>query len=436
MAPGLGESSPAVHDEAVSGIQMKRGEAIVLGAGVVGITTAWALAESGWRVRLLDARGVAQGTSLRNGGQLSYRYVAPLADAGVPLKALRWLLDPDGPLRWRPQADPVQWGWIARFLARCNGRDNRATASRLARLGQYSRLCLDQLMHEHGVQGFEWKQAGKLVLFRSARALRHATVAMDKTQQAWDAQQCMAQEPALAQLGPRVAGGIYSNDEAVADCHAFCTSLLSRLQAHPNFEGLVLDQVQRLVPSGPRLSVLGRQATYEADATILAAGIASRTLAQPLGLHLPLYPLKGYSLDLPIEDGHVAPQASITDFERKVLYARIGQRLRVAAMVDLVGHSEAIDQRRLSSLMRVAQVDMPRAGNYAQAEPWAGLRPATPSGAPVIGPSGVPGLWLNLGHGALGFTFAAGSAQLLATQMNGGDSPALLKGSSFSLEAA
>ena len=163
---------------------------------------------------------------------------------------------------------------------------------------------------------------------------------------------------------------------------------------------------------------------------------ASRTLAQPLGLHLPLYPLKGYSLDLPIEDGHVAPQASITDFERKVLYARIGQRLRVAAMVDLVGHSEAIDQRRLSSLMRVAQVDMPRAGNYAQAEPWAGLRPATPSGAPVIGPSGVPGLWLNLGHGALGFTFAAGSAQLLATQMNGGDSPALLQGSSFSLEAA
>jgi D-amino-acid dehydrogenase len=132
----------------------------------------------------------------------------------------------------------------------------------------------------------------------------------------------------------------------------------------------------------------------------------------------------------------VAPRASITDFDRKVLYARIGQRLRVAAMVDLVGHSEAIDQRRLQSLLRVARADMPRAGDYAAAEPWAGLRPATPSGAPIVGPSGVPGLWLNLGHGALGFTFAAGSAQLLASQMNGLALPVELQGDSFALGTA
>lgn len=415
---------------------MMKGHAVVLGAGVVGITTAWALAESGWRVRLLDARGVAKGTSLRNGGQLSYRYVAPLADAGVPLKALRWLLDPDGPLRWRPQAEAIQWRWLGRFLALCNGRDNRATAARLARLGQYSRACLHQLMHEQGVQGFEWKQAGKLVLFRSASSLKGAAASMDATQQAWDRAQCMAQEPALEQLGPQVAGGIYSHDEAVADCHAFCTSLMASLQAHPRFDGMVLDSVQRLVPEGGRVTLIGAQATHGADAVVLAAGIASRQLASPLGLKLPLYPLKGYSLDAPIGAEHVAPRASITDFDRKVLYARIGQRLRVAAMVDLVGHSEAIDQRRLQSLLRVARADMPRAGDYAAAEPWAGLRPATPSGAPIVGPSGVPGLWLNLGHGALGFTFAAGSAQLLASQMNGLALPVELQGDSFALGTA
>ncbi|MFM8509382.1 MAG: D-amino acid dehydrogenase [Betaproteobacteria bacterium] len=414
---------------------MTQGQAMVLGAGVVGITTAWALAESGWRVSLLDARGVGQGTSLRNGGQLSYRYVAPLADAGVPVKALRWLLDPDGPLRWRPQADPVQWSWLGRFLARCNGADNRATASRLARLGQFSRQCLHELMDRHAVSHFAWEQAGKLVLYRSSAALRRAAASKDASQQDWTREQCMAQEPALAQLGPKMAGGIYSEDEAVADCHAFCVSLMERLQGHPNFQGLVLDTVQALRSEGPRVAVQGRAQTYGADAVVLAAGIASRALALPLGVKLPLYPLKGYSLDAPIEAQHTAPRASITDFERKVLYARIGSRLRVAAMVDLVGQSEAIDQGRLQSLLRVAKTDMPRAGDYTRAQPWAGLRPATPSGAPIIGPSGVPGLWLNLGQGALGFTFATGSAQLLAAQMNGQDTPAMLQGLSFGLEA-
>lgn len=408
----------------------------MLGAGVVGITTAWSLVASGWRVRLLDRQGVGLGTSLRNGGQLSYRYVAPLADAGVPMKALRWLMEPDGPLRWRPQADPVQWRWLGRFLALCNGRDNRATAARLARLGQFSRACLERLMRDEGVQGFGWEQAGKLVLYRRSRALQRAAAALDRTQQCWDAAQCRAQEPSLEVLGHQVAGGIYSEDEAVADCHGFCLSLMQRLQSHPNFEGLVQDRVERLETDGIRVSVVGGQGTHTADVTVLAAGIASRTLAQPLGLQLPLYPLKGYSLDMPIDDPQRAPRASITDFDRKVLYARIGGRLRVAAMVDLVGADEAIDQRRLQSLLRVAKTDMPRAGRYDDAVPWAGLRPATPSGAPIVGPSGVPGLWLNLGHGALGFTFACGTAELLAAQLNGREMPEGLAGLSFDLAHA
>lgn len=432
--PRAGDRSDRDEAGRVKGMRQARGEAIVVGAGVVGITTAWALAESGWRVRILDRQGVALGTSLRNGGQLSYRYVAPLADAGVPLKALRWLLDPDGPLRWRPRAEPIQWRWLARFLAACNTRSNRHTAARLARLGQFSRECLHHWMRQHALDGFGWEQAGKLVLYRSTAALSRAAAACDSAQGVWTAAECLEREPALLELAGQVAGGIYSEDEAVADCHAFCESLMKRLEHHPGFAGFVHDRVRSLERGPAGLSVQGDAGRHGADAVVLAAGIASRVLAEPLGIRLPLYPLKGYSLDMPIGPDHRAPRASITDFDRKVLYARVAGRLRVAAMVDLVGHDDSIDRRRLASLLRVARADMPQAGDYAQAQPWAGLRPATPDGAPIVGPTAVRGLWLNVGHGALGFTFACGTAELLAAQMNGRELPQGLAGDGFVLK--
>lgn len=398
-----------------------RGEVCVVGAGVVGITSAWYLAEAGWHVTLLDRAGVAQGTSLRNGGQLSYRYVSPLADAGVPFKALKWLTERDGPLRWTPQADPSQWRWLAQFIARCRGSVNRRTTQRLARLGAHSRLCLQQLSVDHDLPPFDWQQPGKLVVYRTPALLARAAAGLDAAaQQRWDAAQCLAHEPVLQAVAGRLAGGIFSADEAVADCHAFCLALMQRLSQHPNFRGLVMDRAQAFEPAGDgRLQLRCDGGVRGADAFVLAAGIASRHLAASAGLALPLYPLKGYSLDAPIAAEHVPPRASITDFERKVLYARIGQRLRIAAMVDLVGEDEAIDPGRLASLLRIARADLPRAGDYDQARPWAGLRPATPGGAPIVGRTAVPGLWLNLGHGALGFTFACGTAQLLAQQMSG-----------------
>ncbi|MBP6902386.1 MAG: D-amino acid dehydrogenase [Burkholderiaceae bacterium] len=402
-----------------------RGEVTVIGAGVVGITTAWFLVESGWRVTLLDRAGVAQGTSLRNGGQLSYRYVSPLADTGVPLKALKWLVQPDGPLRWKPQADAQQWRWLAQFVARCRGGVNRLATDRLARLGALSRDCMDRMLREQSLPPFDWQQPGKLVVYRSPGLLQRAARGLDaQAQQRWDVAQCVAHEPVLQGLAGRLAGGIFSRDEAVADCHAFCFALMQRLRDHPGFAGLVLGRAQafeRDAASG-RLQLRcdgGPQPLIGADAFVLAAGIASRRLAATAGVDLPLYPLKGYSLDAPIGPAHTPPRASITDFERKVLYARIGERLRIAAMVDLVGEDQSIDPARLASLLRVARADLPVAGDYDRAEPWAGLRPATPGGTPIVGASGQAGLWLNLGHGALGFTFACGTAQLLAQQMAG-----------------
>jgi len=409
-------------------------EVCVVGAGVVGVTTAWYLAEAGWRVRLLDRAGaVGTGTSFRNGGQLSYRYVSPLADAGVPMKALKWLFERDGPLRFRPQAEWAQWSWLARFLSRCHGEANREMTARLVKLGAYSRERMNALLAEHDLPDFQWKQSGKLIIYRTPTTFQRAArqVTSGDGRQVMSAEQCVQAEPALAQMNGKLQGGIFTDDEAVADCHGFCQALMSKLQAHPNYLGLAADSALGFeADSRGRVRLRTVQGGLQgADAFVLAAGTASRHLAATLGLKLPIYPLKGYSLTAPIdEQRHTAPSVSITDFERKVLYARIGQQLRIAAMVDLVGEDERIDPARIESLLRVARSDMPLAGDYAQAQPWAGLRPATPDGAPILGPSPVPGLWFNLGHGALGFTFACGTASILASLMGSGESPLPLDG--------
>lgn len=409
----------------------------VIGAGVVGVTTAWYLAEAGWRVTLLDRTGaVGQGTSQRNGGQLSYRYVSPLADAGVPLKAVQWLLQPDGPLRFRPQAELAQWRWVARFLRRCHGRANLEMTRRLARLGEYSRNCLAMLMRDNDLPPFDWQESGKLVVYRTRATFERAARSADNQgRRVLDASECLAAEPALATLAEQLQGGLLTADEAVADCHAFCCGLFERLQQHPRYAGLVAARALRFEQDAAgTLALVSDHGRHGADAFVLAAGIGSRALARSAGLDLPLYPLKGYSLDMPIGPQHVPPRASITDFERKVLYARIGHRLRVAAMVDLVGEDDSIDPHRIGGLRRVAQRDLPHAGDYERAEPWAGLRPATPDGAPIVGPTALPGLWLNLGHGALGFTFACGTASLLAHLMGHGEAPLPLDGITWPLQ--
>ncbi len=402
-------------------------EVCVVGAGVVGITTAWYLLQAGWKVRLVDrAEAVATGTSLRNGGQLSYRYVSPLADVGVPLKALKWLTETDGPLRFKPSTDANQWQWLGRFLMRCHGRANRETTAKLARLGDFSRQCMATLVATHALPAFDWKESGKLIVYRTPatfdRAARGSLVA--GVQQVLSANECVAMEPVLASLNGQIKGGIFTTDEAVADCHAFCVALMQLVAVHPGFLGKsIADATGFGRDANGRIQLLTTTGTIGADGFVLAAGIASRRLANSISLQLPLYPLKGYSLNAPIRPDDVPPKASITDFERKVLYARIGDKLRVAAMVDMVGEDERIDQERIESLLRIARADMPLAGDYSAAQTWAGLRPATPDGAPIVGPSSVPGLWFNLGHGPLGFTFACGTASILASLMGQAGSP-------------
>jgi D-amino-acid dehydrogenase len=393
---------------------------IVIGGGVVGLASAWWLAEAGHDVTLLErAPQVGSGASYGNGGQLSYRYVSPLADGGVPLKALRWLFQADGPLRFKPEADVRQYRWLASFLAHCRADVNRRTTARLLQLGELSRQAMAQLAPAVPFESFGWRDAGKLVVYRS-RDLFEQAAGKPGAGEIWSPEQCGAREPSLAAAQHLLAGGIYNAGEAVADCHAFCLQLARRLRAHPRYRGIVHAEALRLRAGRGRIAAIETSAgPLAADAYVLAAGIGSRTLAATAGVKLPLYPLKGYSLSAPIRQDDVAPGISVTDFERKVLYARIGDKLRVAAMVDMVGEDLRLDPKRVDGLLRLVRETMPRAADYAQAVAWAGLRPATPGGAPIVGATRYANLWLNVGHGPLGFTFACGSASVLTDLVQG-----------------
>ncbi|MGO4381313.1 D-amino acid dehydrogenase [Pseudoduganella sp. RAF53_2] len=408
-------------------MQQEAQQVVVIGGGVVGLTSAWWLLEAGYRVTLLEkAPTVGSAASARNGGQLSYRYVSPLADAGVPLKALEWIFQEAGPLRFRPEADMRQWRWLAQFLANCNATDNARTTAKLLELGELSRQSMAQLEMTIPLSEFSWRDAGKLVVYRSEKAFKKAVAKPDSegNRVVLNGAETAQMEPALAELAPSLAGGIFNSGEAVADCHAFCLALEKRLMSHPRFEGIVHAEARSIFTEGGKVSAIETSAGWiAADQFVLAAGIQSRNLAATADIYLPMYPLKGYSLTAPIRAGDRAPEISVTDFERKTLYARIGSNLRIAAMVDMVGEDTSIDQHRIAGLTRLARTTIPHAADYDHAEAWAGLRPATPNSAPIIGATQYSNLWLNVGHGPLGFTFACGTANLLATLMRGKETP-------------
>jgi D-amino-acid dehydrogenase len=379
------------------------------------LTTAYALVREGIDVTLIEARdSLGRETSFANGGQLSYRYVAPLADAGIPLQAIGWMLHGDSPLKLRPRLDLAQWRWMASFLAACRRSVNQRNGAHLLRLALLSQSTLQGWRDEDRLNGFDWRRNGKLVTFREAASFEHARqgLADPRQQHVLSWAECVQLEPALAET-PFV-GAIYTPDDEVADCHGFCQQLLARLQASGRCEFLLGCKVTgiRHADGAVQAVEMGSQ-VLPVEQLVIAAGHRSPALALP-GMNLPLYPLKGYSLTLPISAEHRAPDLSITDYNRKIVYARIGEQLRVAAMVDIVGFDPALDPKRLALLKRQARETLPNAGDYDVAIEWAGMRPATPSGVPLIGATVYRNLWLNLGHGALGFTLACGSARLLS----------------------
>jgi len=403
----------------------------VIGAGVVGVTSAYFLARQGHDVVLVDSRArPATVASYANGGQLSYSYVAPLAGPGVLPSVPGWLLRADSPLRFRPRLDPHQWLWCLQFALACRASVAQASTAQLQALSYLSRDAMHRLLEQEELD-FGHVRNGKLIAYRSPELLEKARklvayqAGLGAEQRVLDAAETVALEPALAGLGRSLAGAVYTPSEEAGDCRQFTEALFRRLKELGNVECRMANPVRGLRREGRRIvAVETANGDIGADTVVLAAGMGARALIKPLGQDVPLYPLKGYSLSVPLApDDDTAPAISVTDYERRIVYARVGRMLRIAAMVDIGSQDADIDPPRIDLLKRQVREAFPHL-DLGQAVPWAGLRPATPTGKPLIGASRVAdNLWLNIGQGALGFTLACGSAALLTAQLSGLELP-------------
>lgn len=398
---------------------------VVLGGGVVGVTSAWYLAKAGHKVTLLERRdGVALETSHANAGQISPGYASPWAAPGIPLKAAKWLLQKHAPFTVRPTSDPFQLRWMLKMFANCTPAAYAVNKGRMVRLAEYSRDCMKQLRGELALD-YEGRQLGTLQLFRSQAQLdasqRDIAVLEEYgvPYQSLNADGCEEVEPALARVRGKVVGGLRLPGDETGDCFRFSQALAdeARKLGVSFVFNCAIDEVE--IAKGRAVAVRAGEQRFQADAIVCALGSYGTGFLRPLGIELPVYPVKGYSLTLPMTDAEGAPRSTVLDETYKVAITRFDERIRVGGMAELSGFNLALNPRRHDTLAMVVRDLFPQGGNLEQATFWAGLRPMTPDGTPLVGPSPIPGLWLNTGHGTLGWTMAAGSGQLLSDLISG-----------------
>ena len=393
---------------------------LVLGGGVIGVTSAYYLQRAGHEVTLLERQAdVAQETSFANGGQISWSSAHPWAEPGIPLMALRWLFKPHSPLVLLPRLDPALWLWLVKFLGNCTAARYAINKERQVRLARYSHACLTALRDEISLD-YDSTTRGTLFLYRNSHDLAYGLndrvlwQRLGIQHRMLDVDACIAQEPGLATARDKLAGGIHFPGDESGDCHRFTVGLAqaavqlgARVETHT--------AVQHLVHSGTRIeSVVTQRGTFRADAYVLACGSTSPLLLKPLGIRLPVYPVKGYSVTLPIIDPARAPQGTLTDERYKVVITRLGENLRAAGTAELGGYDLTLRPSRCATLTHVVRDLFPDAGDFTRAEYWTGLRPMTPDNPPVLGATPFQNLFVNTGHGTLGWTMACGSGKILA----------------------
>ncbi|MNQ38642.1 D-amino acid dehydrogenase small subunit [compost metagenome] len=398
---------------------------VVLGGGVVGVTSAWYLAKAGHKVTLLERRdGVALETSHANAGQISPGYASPWAAPGIPLKAAKWLLQKHAPFTVRPTSDPFQLRWMLKMFANCTPAAYAVNKGRMVRLAEYSRDCMKALRDELALD-YEGRQLGTLQLFRS-QAQRDASQRDIEVleeygvpYQSLNAGGCEEVEPALARVRGKVVGGLRLPGDETGDCFRFTQALAAEAQklGVTFVFDCSIDEIE--LAKGRAVAVRAGEQRFQADAIVCALGSYGTGFLKPLGIALPVYPVKGYSLTLPMTDAAGAPRSTVLDETYKVAITRFDERIRVGGMAELSGFNLALNPRRHDTLAMVVRDLFPEGGDLPRAEFWTGLRPMTPDGTPLVGPSPIPGLWLNTGHGTLGWTMAAGSGQLLSDLISG-----------------
>ncbi len=398
---------------------------VVMGAGVIGATSAYYLARDGHEVTVIERRsGPGLETSFANGGQIAASHAEPWANPATPLKALKWLGKKDAPLLFRLRFDAALWSWTLRFLANCTAARSRVNTERTLRVALYSRACLKELRGQTGIE-YDQQTRGVLHFYREVREYDRACHGAERmnalgcARRPVTAAECAAIEPALAHMKDQLAGGIFSPDDESGDAYLFTSRLAARAAGLGATFRYGVD-IRRLNHEGGRITGIETdKGTLTADACVLALGPYSASLTKPLGLSLPIYPAKGYSVTLAVKDAAKAPLVSLTDDEHKLVISRLGERLRVAGTAEFSGYDTSINRDRARPILDAAISLFPGAGDPGKAEFWAGLRPKTPDSVPLIGRTPFAGLYLNTGHGTLGWTMAAGSGRIVADLIGG-----------------
>jgi D-amino-acid dehydrogenase len=398
---------------------------LILGGGVIGVTSAYYLAKAGHEVTVVDRQPKpALETSFANAGEVSPGYSSPWAGPGVPVKAIKWLLMKHGPLVIRPRLDPVMAIWLLKMLRNCTAERYAVNKRRMIPIAEYSRDCLRALRSEIGIR-YDARERGTLQLFRYASQLDGTAddIAVLKQYgvpfEVLDRAGCVAAEPALAKVQDKIAGGLRLPQDETGDCHMFTQALALeaeklgvRFAFNVGIEGLNAD-ASRITGVATSTGML------QADAYVLALGSWSPRLVRPLGISLPVYPVKGYSITVPITDADAAPVSTVMDESYKVAITRLGDRIRVGGTAEISGYSTKLYAARRATLDHSLTELFPHGGDLGKATFWSGLRPMTPDGPPVIGPTRYGNLHLNTGHGTLGWTMACGSGRVLADTLSG-----------------
>ncbi|MFT3998529.1 MAG: D-amino acid dehydrogenase [Asticcacaulis sp.] len=398
---------------------------IILGAGVIGVTSAWYLRQAGHEVTVIDRQpGPALETSFANAGEISPGYSSPWAAPGIPQKALRWLFMRNAPLVIRPMMDAQTVRWMWQMLMNCNTTSYKRNKARMVRVAEYSRDCLMRLREETGIQ-YDQRTLGTLEVFRTQKQMD--AIAKD-TQvlkeggvpfEILDPAGCVAAEPGLAFSRDKLVGGLRLPNDETGDCFKFTNALALRAEAAGVTFRYGVD-IRELVLEGGRIrAVRTADGDLEADGFVCAMGSYTPAFLKPLGLDVPVYPVKGYSLTLSIIDEARAPVSTVMDEAHKVAITRLGTRIRVGGMAEIAGFSKDLPEARLNTLSYVVEDLFGGAGDLRQPNLWSGLRPMTPDGTPVIGATRFDNLWLNTGHGTLGWTMSCGSGRVLADLISG-----------------
>ena len=397
---------------------------LVLGAGVIGTTCAYYLSKAGHEVTVVDRQpDAALETSFANAGGVCPSFAGPWAAPGMPLKVARWLLAPHAPLMLRPRFDPAQWRWLAAFLKNCTAERFAHNKARMQRIAHYSKACLVALREETGI-AYDHGTGGVLQIFRTDEELEgghrssQVLASFDVPHRLVDAREAKRIEPALAD-GVTLSGGLHMPADETGDCHMFTRKLADLLRQH----GVTFrfsTKMERLVVNGGRLeAVITDQGALHADITVVALGSEAPFLLRPVGIELPVYPVKGYAVTLPVEHDDAAPRSSVMDEHSKVMITRLGNRIRAAGVAEVGGYDRTVVRRQCEMVEQTAKELFPNAAPNSRAEHWAGLRPMTPDGPPYLGRTPIQGLILNAGQGSNGWTQACGCGRIVADIVSG-----------------